>query len=268
MHYLYFAITGTITGFLMSLFGIGGGAFVVPALDIAFFTVPGESHPPFQIIILGSLAAIFIGSLPRAMNTLKSSTEERFITLILLASAIPLIAISSFIAPHINELSLRVGFGILIGCVGIWTLLGKTSSPNATAVTTPFNTVKIIVIGAIAGSSSAFFGLGGATLLTPLLSIWASLPMLMCINISLLFVTVTSFLSLLTLGYSWIYFHGLDNLTFTIASLIMLMGVTAAISQTLISRGLFRIKDSLRRKLLGFYLISLFFWMLYKALFL
>jgi uncharacterized membrane protein YfcA len=267
MHYLYFVITGIITGFLMSLFGIGGGAFVVPALDIAFFTVPGESHPPFQIVILGSLAAIFIGSLPRAINTLKSSAEERFITFILLASAIPLIAICSFIAPHINELSLRVGFGVLIGFVGIWTLLGKTSSPNIT-IAAPINTTKIIFIGAVAGSSSAFFGLGGATPLTPLLSIWASLPMLMCINISLLFVTVTSFLSLLTLGYSWIYFHGLDNLTFTIASLIMLMGVTAAISQTLISRGLFRIKDSLRRKLLGFYLISLFFWMLYKALFL
>jgi hypothetical protein len=148
------------------------------------------------------------------------------------------------------------------------TLLGNITSAEVLARQSPINTTKIIFIGAVAGSSSAFFGLGGATLLTPLLSIWASLPMLMCINISLLFVAVTSFLSLLTLGSSWIYFHGLDNLTFTIASLIMLMGVTAAISQTLISRGLFRIKDSLRRKLLGFYLISLFFWMLYKALFL
>jgi uncharacterized membrane protein YfcA len=266
MHYLYFTITGIITGFLMSLFGIGGGAFIVPALDIAFLTVPGEPHPPFQIVVLGSLAAIFIGSLPRAICTLKSSTQERLITFILLASAIPLIAICSFIVPHINELSLRVSFGVLIGLVGIWTLLGKTPSSNITVNMPPFSIIKVIIIGAFAGSSSAFFGLGGATLLTPLLSIWASLPMIMCVNISLLFVAVTSFFGLLTLGYSWIHFHGSENITFSITILIILMGITAALSQRIISKRIFKVKDSLRRKLLGSYLISLFFWILYKAL--
>jgi len=265
MHYLYFTITGIITGFLMALFGIGGGAFIVPALDVAFLTVPGELHPPFQIVILGSLAAIFIGSLPRAINTLKSSGQERLITFILLASAIPLIAICSFIAPHIEELSLRVSFGVLIGLVGIWTLLGKTSSSNIAVNTPPFSIIKVVVIGAIAGSSSAFFGLGGATLLTPLLSIWASLPMLMCVNISLLFVAVTSFFSLLSLGYSWIHFHGTENLTFPFATLIILMGITAALSQSIFSKRIFKLQDSVRRKLLGSYLIGLFLWILYKA---
>lgn len=251
----------------MSLFGIGGGAFIVPSLDLAFYTVPGLPHPPFQIIVLGSLAAIFIGSLPRAINTLKSSTEERFITFILLASAIPLIAISSFIAPHVNEYLLRLGFGILIGLVGIWTLVCKEVTANNIIDNPTLSIKKIIMIGALAGSSSTFFGLGGATLLTPLLIVWASLPMLMCINISLLFVTITSFFSLLTLGYSWLFFHGSENLTIPVTILIILMGITAASSQFFWSKKLLQMKDSLRKKLLGSYLLVLCFWSLYKVFF-
>ena len=65
IHYPLFLITGIFTGFLMALFGIGGGAFVVPALDAAFNIIPNQTHPPFQIIVIGSLTAIFIGSLPK-----------------------------------------------------------------------------------------------------------------------------------------------------------------------------------------------------------
>ncbi|WP_274609185.1 hypothetical protein [Polynucleobacter paneuropaeus] len=37
-----------MTGLFMALFGIGGGAFIVPALDAAFLAVPNSAHPPFS----------------------------------------------------------------------------------------------------------------------------------------------------------------------------------------------------------------------------
>ncbi|MBT8630467.1 hypothetical protein AOC23_00005 [Polynucleobacter paneuropaeus] len=59
-----------MTGLLMALFGIGGGAFIVPALDAAFLAVPNSTYPPFQLIVIGSLCTIVIGSLPRAIKVL------------------------------------------------------------------------------------------------------------------------------------------------------------------------------------------------------
>ena len=68
MHFFIFSLIGVMTGLLMALFGIGGGAFIVPALDTAFLAVPNSAHPPFQLIVIGSLCTIVIGSLPRAIK--------------------------------------------------------------------------------------------------------------------------------------------------------------------------------------------------------
>ena len=128
------------------------------------------------------------------------------------------------------------------------------------------NWIKILVIGGIAGISSTFFGLGGATLLTPLLAVWAALPMMICINISIIFVAITSLFSLATLSYSWIKFHGTSEFNYPVFSLILLMGLAAAISQNLFSRKIVRMDDALRKKLLGTYLVILSAWMTFRAL--
>lgn len=251
----------------MALFGIGGGAFVVPALDAAFYAIPNQAHPSFQIVAIGSLTAIFIGSLPRAAQILSVNSDDRKICYTLLASAIPLIAVCGSIAPLINEQYLRLGFGMLIAVIGTWMLLDK--QPTMANCNSQYQTtnIKIIVIGAIAGTSSTFFGLGGATLLTPLMTIWAGLPLGVCINVSILFVAITSVFSLSILSYSWIKFHGTDEFNLTIFTLILLMGLAAAISQSICARIVTKIDDSLRKKLLGIYLLSLSFWMTYRTLY-
>ena len=259
-------ITGIFTGFLMALFGIGGGAFVVPALDASFNVIPNQTHPPFQIIVIGSLTAIFIGSLPRAIKHLKTTSLERKIAFALLFGALPLITICGFITPLINENFLRTGFGLLIGAVGIWMYKSNNQPHEINNGRPKVNWIKILVIGGIAGISSTFFGLGGATLLTPLLAVWAALPMMICINISIIFVAITSLFSLATLSYSWIKFHGTSEFNYPVFSLILLMGLAAAISQNLFSRKIVRMDDALRKKLLGTYLVILSAWMTYRAL--
>lgn len=161
MHYAIFAIIGLLTGLLMALFGIGGGAFIVPALDAAFFTVPSSDHPPFQLIVIGSLCTIVIGSLPRAIGVLVGNKNERGVAKLLILSALPFILTASLVATQLTDKTLRLGFSATIALIGLWTLFGKAQSKKAEIIDHKPNTYKLISVGAISGISSALFGLGG-----------------------------------------------------------------------------------------------------------
>jgi uncharacterized membrane protein YfcA len=87
MFYFIFAI-GIFTGFLMALFGIGRGAFIVPALDAAFQLVPNSTHPLFQLIIIGSLCTIILSSAPKAFAVLTDKTKSKKIALSLIFSVL------------------------------------------------------------------------------------------------------------------------------------------------------------------------------------
>jgi uncharacterized protein len=265
MHFLYFILTGALTGFFMALFGIGGGAFIVPAIDAAFLAVPNTTHPPFQLIVIGSLCTIVIASMPRAIQTLKQVQVERFTALILILSALPFIIGSSVVATQLSDRVLRIGFAIIIGLIGLWTFFGKTPSHSQKALKKP-PVRKLITVGAISGISSALFGLGGATLLMPLLTMWVSLPIAVCVDISIIFVAATSIISLSSLSLAWAGVHGSNGINSAEIILILILGIVAAITQLFATKRLKRMNDRLRQKLLGIYLISLCAWVMYRVL--
>jgi uncharacterized membrane protein YfcA len=266
MYYFIFSIIGVMTGLLMALFGIGGGAFIVPALDAAFLAVPNFAHPPFQLIVIGSLSTIVIGSLPRAIKVLRRSKSERNTANILILSALPSILLTSVIATQLSDTVLRLGFAVTIALIGLWTLLGKSPALKILQHSIKPKLIKLITVGAVSGISSALFGLGGATLLMPLLTMWVGLPIAACVDISILFVSVTSIVSLTTLSFAWIGIHGLDSIDSTMIILILILGVSAAITQTIAAGKLVTMKDGLRQKLLGAYLISLGIWVIARSL--
>jgi uncharacterized membrane protein YfcA len=265
MYYFIFLIIGVMTGLLMALFGIGGGAFIVPALDAAFFAVPNSAHPPFQLIVIGSLCTIVIGSLPRAIKVIAGEKNERSIANTLIVSALPFILLACFVATQLADKALRLGFSGTIVLIGLWTLFGKTPSNQAIASHHKPSTYKLITVGAISGISSALFGLGGATLLMPLLTMWVGLPIAICVDISILFVSITSIVSLTTLSSAWVGIHGADSIDSTMLILILILGIGAAITQTLASGKLVKMKDVLRQRLLGCYLVTLGIWVIARS---
>lgn len=264
MHYTIFSLIGIMTGLLMALFGIGGGAFIVPALDAAFLAVPNSTHPPFQLIVIGSLSTIVIGSLPRAIKVLIGNKSERRIANLLILSALPFILLASVVATQLADQALRLGFSGTIVLIGLWTLFGKNRVNNSTGTSNP-NAYKLISVGAISGISSALFGLGGATLLMPLLTMWVGLPIAICVDISILFVSATSIVSLTSLSTAWIGVHGADSIDNTMLILILILGISAALTQTLAAGKLVKMKDGLRQRLLGCYLISLGIWVIVRS---
>jgi len=253
---------------LMAMFGIGGGAFVVPAIDLAFFSVPSLAHPPFQVIVMGSLLAIWIGAMPRAFALLRQTNLQRKISFQLILSAIPFIALLSVVSSHLNEYVLRYGFALLILLVGLWTIgslfIDRLQSTDQNSLQT-CSSKKIIMIGAIGGGSSALFGLGGATLLTPLLSNWAVLSMNHCVNISIVFVAITSFISLMTLTFSWVQVHGIGDIEIYGVILIGILGISAAITQRFAGKAVTQMSDSKRKTTLGIYLLALSGWTFFRA---
>jgi len=249
----------------MALFGIGGGAFIVPALDAAFLAVPNNSHPPFQLIVIGSLCTIVIGSLPRAIKVLLGDKKERGIANLLILSAMPFILLASFLATQLADKALRLGFAGTIVLIGLWTLFGKAPSTKSETTSHKPSTYKLITVGAISGISSALFGLGGATLLMPLLTMWVGLPIAICVDISILFVSATSVVSLATLSTAWVGVHGPESIDKTMLILILILGVSAALTQTLAAGRLVRMKDGIRQRLLGCYLVSLGIWVIARS---
>ena len=250
----------------MALFGIGGGAFIVPALDAAFLTVPHSPQPPFQLIVIGSLSTIAIGSLPRAIKVLTGNKKERGVANLLIISALPFILLASFAATQLADQVLRLGFSGTIVLIGLWTLLGRNPPSKSSDKPHQINTYKLISVGAISGISSALFGLGGATLLMPLLTMWVGLPIAICVDISILFVSATSIVSLTTLSSAWVGIHGTNSIDSTMIILILILGVSAAFAQNLAAGKLVRMKDGLRQRLLGFYLISLGIWVIARSI--
>jgi len=265
MYYLIFSLIGVITGLLMALFGIGGGAFIVPALDTAFLASPLSTHPPFQLIVIGSLCTIVIGSLPRAIKVFTKNKVERNTANTLVLSALPFIVLASIIATQLSDTLLRLGFALTIALIGLWTLFGKSPSGKYTQNSKP-NLIKLIVVGAISGISSALFGLGGATLLMPLLTMWVGLPIALCVDISILFVSVTSIVSLTALSAAWTGLHGTEGINSKMIVLVLILGVSAALTQTFAASRLIKMRDGLRQKLLGCYLISLGIWVIARSL--
>ena len=264
MEYFVFLLIGVMTGLLMALFGIGGGAFIVPALDAAFLVVPNFEHPPFQLIVIGSLCTIVIGSLPRAIRVLASNRDERNVAKTLILSALPFIFLASIVATQLTDFLLRIGFSLTIALIGLWTLFGKASSTSGQPKSPQTKLIKLIIVGAISGISSALFGLGGATLLMPLLTMWVALPIAMCVDISILFVATTSLVSLITLSTAWVGIHGSNSIDSTMITLILLLGVSAAITQTIAIGKLLKMKDIIRQRLLGCYLIILGIWVIFR----
>jgi hemolysin III len=83
------ALAGILTGLLMALFGIGGGAFIVPVLDATFARLPGVAPPPFKLAVLASLVAIGIGSSWRALQVWRRRELERDALGLLIGGALP-----------------------------------------------------------------------------------------------------------------------------------------------------------------------------------
>lgn len=267
---LLFALAGALTGLLMAMFGIGGGAFVVPVIDTLFHHVPGLAPVPMKISVICSLVVIGLGSSWRALELLRFRMVSMYTVGLLAAGSVLPALLGVSLLTRLSGDTLRILFGILLVAVGLWTAFGR---PAPASGLTPHwgrnpdrsHPLLLLAIGAAAGLASSMFGLGGATLLMPLLTMRAGMAAIDAVNVSMVFVAFATVQSLAMLAVGGALAPSrltAAGVTSEHAILLAVLSIVVVLAQMVFSRRLLRLEDRLRRRLLAVYLIVAAVWML------
>ena len=154
-------LLGVLAGVLSGLFGIGGGAVLVPLLVLWVAMPQHQAHAT-------SLAAIILtaawGTLSYALDGQVSYTAGAAIA----AGAIVGAWFGAALMHRLSPRTLRRAFGGLIIIVSAELLIGFTpSEEDWIALGGMAAVVGYIVVGAVAGGLSAIMGVGGGVILVP-----------------------------------------------------------------------------------------------------
>jgi hypothetical protein len=186
-----FALTGAGVGFLAGLIGIGGGLILVPVL-LAVFAHSGLPLAAALPIAAGtSLAAIVSTSALSALAHRRSGALDlalwkSFVLPVTIgAAAGPLLAL------HVPTAAIQLAIIALYGCV-VWSFLVPTSamrtSPAGAAWFAALPPRARAVVERVAGASVGAFagvaGVGGNTLLVPLLAKGLGVPFRSAVGVS------------------------------------------------------------------------------------
>jgi uncharacterized membrane protein YfcA len=166
MEYLFYLIVGSIAGLISGLFGLGGGAVIVPLLIFAF-TLRGIPAELVTHLAIGTSLATIIFT---ALSSIYTHHQKQAIRWDLVRGLVPSILLGSVLggifAISLKGVMLQLLFGAFLILVALQLLVYK---PKVGARVMP----KLIGMGASGGcigGVSALFGIGGGTLTVPFLT--------------------------------------------------------------------------------------------------
>lgn len=166
---------GAAAGLSSGLFGIGGGAVIVPALYFAFLTL-GYSEDIVMHMAVATSAAVIVVNAYRAV---RSHSQKQSVDWDLLwpknrlRSYALWIAMGSFlgavwIAPHVSGAALTLLFAVVASLISLQFIVGRPGFKIRDSV--PGGAVRPVV-GSLLGVLSALMGIGGGSLTVPLMSL-------------------------------------------------------------------------------------------------
>ena len=164
------AAAGALTGLLAGMFGVGGGAVVVPVLYELFtlLDVPLDVRMP---LCVGTSLAVII---PTSIRSVLSHHKRGAVNMdILRVWAVPVVLgviASSVIARHAPQSVFKIVFVVLSGLIAIRLLSGKDSWRIASEL--PSNLV-MRVVGFCIGALSTLMGTGGGAMGTMVMTLYA-----------------------------------------------------------------------------------------------
>ncbi len=166
MEYIFYLSLGAVAGLISGLFGLGGGAVIVPLLIFSFAAQDISPEIATHLAIGTSLATIVVTSL----SSIYTHHQKGAIRWDLVRQLSPGIVVGSalggLVAISLNGTLLQLMFGSFMICIGLQMLLYKPISVVGQKSSAPF----LAVAGTGIGSISALIGIGGGVLTTPLLS--------------------------------------------------------------------------------------------------
>ena len=176
-------ITGAITGFLCGMFGMGGGAILIPVIVHIF-------KLPMKHAIGTSLTIIVFTSISSLFNYKKSGNLNSKLTFLILPFGIVATQIGALLTSRLPENLVKYIFIFMILSLGLKMLFPGKQVECSTQGRE--NKLAVILIGTFAGFVSGLCGVGGAVLIIPLFYIFLRIPMHACIGTALLVIFFNS----------------------------------------------------------------------------
>lgn len=155
---------GLLAGMMSGLFGIGGGAVMVPLLVLWIALPQHRAHAT-------SLAAIIVtaasGMARFAIGRGGDSEVHYAAGLAIAAGAVAGAYLGAQVMHRLSPTRLRQGFAVLMVVVSLQMLFGFTPDGSAVALSGPEAAVAYLLLGLAAGVLSGLMGVGGGVILVP-----------------------------------------------------------------------------------------------------
>lgn len=164
---LLFSIGGLIAGLTAGLFGLGGGAVLVPLLLILLPKIGATPNMAMHQAVGTSLAIIVFSTLMASYK----QYQDKNLDLNLLRRWIPWVLIgviaASFMFKHVPAKTLQLLFmGYMLLCA-LYMMFKKPAAPVALSEQRPISRKSLSLAGGFVGMLSIFLGVGGGTFTVP-----------------------------------------------------------------------------------------------------
>lgn len=189
VHFVLFVVLGGTFGFIGGLFGIGGAFLAIPLLGIVFGMT--EQSAQGTALAMG-VPNVLVG----LWSYSRSARIDWRIAGALAVTALPFTYLAARIATLLPSKPLRIAFSIFLLIVALDLARRTFFAPQR--VTTPLAWPWATVAGALGGTFSGFFGIGGAIMTVPAMTMFFGLTQLEAQGMSLAFAAPTTILTTAT----------------------------------------------------------------------
>lgn len=171
-------LVGAVSGTLGGMMGVGGGIVLVPLL---VYVLHEEQHQAQGV----SLAFILITALVAAASYYTFQRLDPLVSLLLALGAVPGVILGSRLAAATPGARLRAAFGVLLIVTAVRLL---AVPPHAVAGAGQWPAAVQVLLGLVVGILAGLLGVGGGTILVPLLVIGEGIDQHTAQGISLLMI--------------------------------------------------------------------------------
>ena len=218
-------ILGAFAGFSAGLLGIGGGVILVP-LFLWLFPVAG--FPPDQVVHTAfgtSLAIILATAISSVLGHRKRGNIIWSMVLYLAIGGVGGAFVGSSLAAVLPGEKLKMAFGLMQIAVSLKLFFSRKNGQKGNTIPV-CSRQALLIIGAIGGFFSAFFGIGGGVVAVPLMFMVLKIPIRAAVGNSSALIVVSSFSAVCL--YVWYGQGHVEDIPFSFGYVNVLVAVIVA----------------------------------------
>jgi uncharacterized protein len=191
LHVAIYLVLGAVLGYIGGLLGIGGGLIGIPMLGVFF----GYSE---QMAQGTALVMIVPNVLLGVWHYVRKVGLDLRIAGTLAVAAVPFTYFAARYATSLPSRPLRIAFGIFLLAIALQMLYRALARPRPSPHVAPWPFAAIV--GAIGGTLSGLFSVGGAVFSVPVMSIFFGLSQVAAQGMGLALVAPGTIVSIATFG--------------------------------------------------------------------